>query len=197
MRSVALWWGSIVLDNHSGRGRYLCSRYVPFAILTLALGIGANTAIFSLIDAVMLRSLPVRDPDRLVILQWTAHRNFVSGEYSSFGDCGESGVSGPSGCSFPFPIFRQFRSQSKAFSGVLACAGPASLDLSGNGPARIVDGEIVSGDYFSTLGVNAIIGRTLGPNDDSPSASPATVLSYAYWQARSAAAGQFWDERSC
>ena len=95
MRSVALWWGS-VLDNHSGRGRYLCSRYVPFAILTLALGIGANTAIFSLIDAVMLRSLPVRDPDRLVILQWTAHRNFVSGEYSSFGDCGESGVSGPS-----------------------------------------------------------------------------------------------------
>jgi len=156
--------------------------FTAVAIITLALGIGANTAIFSLIDAVMLRSLPVRDPDRLVILQWTAHRNFVRGEYSSFGDCGESGVSGPSGCSFPFPIFRQFRSLSNAFSGVLACAGPASLNLSGNGPARIVDGEIVSGDYFSTLGVNAFIGRTLGPNDDSPSAYPATVLSYAYWQ---------------
>src|SRR5437763_6340381 len=165
IRGVAWWCGSVV-HNHSGRGRYLCSRYVPFAIATWALGIGANSAIFSLIDAVMLRSLPVRGPAPLVILQWTARRNFVSGEYSSFGDCGESGVSGPSGCSFPFPIFRQFRSQSKAFSGVLACAGPACLDLSGNGPARIVAGEIDSGDYFSPLGVNAIIDRTLRPNDD-------------------------------
>ena len=156
--------------------------FTAVAVITLALGIGANTAIFSLIDGVMLRSLPVRDPNQLVILQWTAHRNFINGEYSSFGDCGETGFGGASGCSFPLPIFRQIRSQTNAFSGVLACAGPASLYLSGNGPASVVEGEIVSGDYFSTLGVNAFVGRTLGPGDDSPSASPATVLSYAYWQ---------------
>jgi predicted permease len=156
--------------------------FTAVAVLTLALGIGANTAIFSLIDAVLLRSLPVRDPTHLIMLQWTAHRDFINGEYSSFGDCGESGVTGPSGCSFPLPIFRKLQAETNAFSGVLACAGPADLDLSGHGPASVVRGEIVSGDYFSTLGVGAFIGRTLGRDDDSPSASPATVLSYAYWQ---------------
>jgi predicted permease len=156
--------------------------FAVVTILILALGIGANTAIFSLVDAVMLHSLPVRDPNQLVILQWRAHKSPEMDEYSSFGDCGESGISGPSGCSFALPIFEQIRSQTNTFSGVAAFAGPADLDLSGNGPASIVQAEIVSGDYFSTLGVNAAIGRTLGPSDDSVSASPAAVVSYAYWQ---------------
>jgi predicted permease len=153
--------------------------FTAVAVLTLALGIGANTAIFSLIDAVMLRSFPVRDPDHLVILQWAAHRNFINGEYSSFGDCNETGHTG---CSFPLPIFRDIRAQSNVFAGVMACAGPASLDLGGNGPTGTVAGEIVSGDYFSALDVSAFIGRTLRPDDDSPSASPVAVISYAFWQ---------------
>lgn len=156
--------------------------FTAIASLTLALGIGANTAIFSLIDAVMLRSLPVRNPNELVIMQWRARHMSFNGEYSSFSDCGESGISGPSGCSFPLPIFNQIRSQTNAFSSVAAFAGPAALSLADNGPATMVQGEIVSGDYFSTLGVNAAVGRTLGPNDDSPSAFPVVVLSYAYWQ---------------
>ncbi|HXW54598.1 MAG TPA: ABC transporter permease [Candidatus Cybelea sp.] len=156
--------------------------FTTVAVLTLALGIGANTAIFSLVDAVMLRSLPVRNPSQLVMLEWTGHRNFINGEYSSFGDCGESGISRPSGCSFPLPIFRTIRAETNAFSGVLACAGPAELELSGHGPASVISGEIVSGDYFSTLGVNAFIGRTLSAEDDSPSSAPTTVLSYRYWQ---------------
>ena len=156
--------------------------FTAVASLILALGIGANTAIFSLIDGVMLRSLPVVNPNGLVILQWRARHMSFNGEYSSFSDCGESGISGPSGCSFPLPIFRHIRSQTNAFSGVSAFAGPAALNLSGKGPATMVQGEIVSGDYFSTLDVNAAVGRTLGPNDDSPSASPVAVLSYAYWK---------------
>src|SRR5690242_687141 len=116
------------------------------AVLTLALGIGANTAIFSLIDAVMLRSLPVRNPNDLVIMQWRARDMSFNGEYSSFSDCGESGNSGPSGCSFPLPIFKQIRSQTNAFSSVAAFAGPAALSLADNGPATMVQGEIVSGD---------------------------------------------------
>jgi predicted permease len=153
------------------------------AVLTLALGIGANTAIFSLIDAVMLRSLPVRDPGQLVVLNWTAHQPWNgSVETSYFGDCDSGSDKNPSGCSFPYPFLESLRSDKKAFSGVTAFAGPAGLVLSGNGPARLVNGELVSGDYFLTLGVSAALGRTLGANDDSLNATPAVVLSYDFWQ---------------
>ena len=157
--------------------------FTAVAVLTLALGIGANTAIFSLIDAVMLRSLPVREPSQLVVLRWTAHKEPQRNGTSSFGDCGneESGEN-PSGCSFPYPVFEQIRSAKEVFSGVTAFAGPAALILTGQGAPRLADGEVVSGDYFSTLGVNAVVGRALGPEDDSVSASPAVVLSFAFWQ---------------
>ena len=153
------------------------------AVLTLALGIGASTAIFSLIDAVMFRSLPVRDPSQLVLLRWTAHKTPERNGTSSFGDCGSEGNDrNPSGCSLPEPFFELIRSDKEVFSGATAFAGPAHLVLTGNGAARMARGEIVSGDYFSTLGVGAALGRTLGPDDDSPAASPAAVLSYAFWQ---------------
>lgn len=152
------------------------------AVLMLALGIGANTAIFSLMDAVLLRSLPVRDPSELVVLRWSAHKRPQPLGTDSFGDCESTASDNSSGCSLPLALFDQLRQQTKAFSGVTAFAGPAPLAMSGSGPARIVDGEIVSGDYFSTLGVTTIIGRPLRPSDDSPSASPVLVLSYADWQ---------------
>ena len=153
------------------------------AILTLALGIGANTAIFSLINAVMLKSLPVHDPSRLVIFNWTAHKQWNGSiRTSSFGDCSVQEKSNPSGCTLPYPYFDLVRSDKDLFSGAAAFAGPAAVVLSGNGPARIAEGELVSGDYFSTLGVGAALGRTLGPEDDLLSASPAVVLSYAFWQ---------------
>jgi len=154
--------------------------FTTVAVVTLALGIGANTAIFSLIDAVMLRSLPVREPSNLVLFRWNAHQG-PNGEYSAFGDCAGS-YAGPSGCSFPLPIFEKIRADVQAFSGVLSFAGPAQLDLGENGPPRMADGELISGNYFSLLGVKTAVGRTIGIGDDSPEASPVVVLSYAYWQ---------------
>ena len=158
--------------------------FTVVAVLTLALGIGANSAIFSLIDAVMLRALPVRDQSRLVVLRWRAHKTPRRNSTSSFGDCArnEDGEKNPSGCSLPYPFFELIHSQKQAFSSATAFAGPARLVLSGNGPARMARGELASGDYFSTLGVSALLGRTLGPGDDSLSAPPAVVLSYAFWQ---------------
>ncbi len=156
--------------------------FTAVAVITLALGIGANTAIFSLIDAVMLRSLPVREPSQLVVFRWTAHKAPGANETSSFGDCEDGSRNNPSGCSFPYPFFELIRSAKDMFSGAAAFAGPAQLVLNGNGPARMVGGELVSGDYFSTLGVEAVVGRALGTDDDTPSSSPAVVLSYAFWQ---------------
>jgi predicted permease len=157
--------------------------FTAVAVTTLALGIGANTAIFSLLDAVMLGSLPVRDPAHLFVLKWTAHRQPEYHNYSSFEACSDEGMQvAVSGCSFSYPVFKQIRSQADVFSGVTAFAGPAQLALSGNGPATMVSGELVSGEFFETFGVRAVLGRTLEQADDMPSAEPVAVLNYAYWK---------------
>ena len=154
--------------------------FTVVAILTLALGIGANTAIFSLIDAVMLRSIPVRNPGRLAVFAWKAHADPKYHSYGSFGDCGSQGAH--SGCSFSFPLFNAMRKQATTFSGMTAIAGPMQVVLSGNGSPSLARGELVTGDFFATASVGTALGRPLGPADDSSSAPPAIVLNYAYWQ---------------
>jgi len=149
------------------------------AVLTLALGIGANTAIFSFIDAVLLRSIPVRDPQHLVVFRWSARASPKLQGHSDYGDCGEQ--TGIGDCSFSIPFFKAVRAQAGVFSGMAAFAGPLDVDLSGNDAASIVRGLYVSGDCFSTLGVNTILGRPLASSDDLPSAPPVIVLNYAYW----------------
>ena len=158
--------------------------FTAVAVLTLALGIGANTAIFSLIDAVLLRSLPVHDPQRLVVFQWSAHKSpNLKGHYNYMScPAADAGATGEHGCWFSYPMFQQFHSNQEAFSTVAALCGNVGLNLRGNGPATFVQGEMVSGDFFDTLGVGAAVGRTFGPSDDTPGAPPVAVLSYGYWQ---------------
>lgn len=153
--------------------------FAAVAILTLALGIGANTAIFSLIDAVMFRSLPAEDPQRLVIFGWNAHHEPTLRGHSVYGDCDDDDHTME--CAFSVPFYEAVR-HTKASSGVTAFAGPVEVGFSANGPANIARGEYVSGDYFSTVGVRTILGRPLGLADDTPTASPAIVMSYGYWQ---------------
>lgn len=157
--------------------------FTTVAVLTLALGIGANTAIFSMLDAVLLKAVPVRDPNQLVILQWHGHKGPRYDENSSFGDC-EDGHSHDLrwGCSFSSPMFDALQSDTKGFTGLAAFAGPAQVQLSGNGPATMATAEIVSGGYFETLGVRATLGRVIEDHDDAPTSSPVAVLSYGYWQ---------------
>jgi predicted permease len=146
-------------------------------IVTLALGIGANTAIFSAVDAVLFRPLPVADQQHLVILSWSARHDPKFWGQSDYGDCGEAYH-----CSVSAPFFQALHVQNNAFASVAAFAGPLEVDFSGNGPASIARGEYVSGDYFSTLGLNTYMGRALGPADDALMAAPAIVLNYGYWQ---------------
>ncbi len=154
--------------------------FAAVAILTLALGIGANTAIFSVIDAVMFRSLPAEDPQRLVIFGWSAHHQPKLHGRSLYGDCDDKDQT--KNCAFSVPFYEALRSHTNTFAGVTAFAGPLDVDFSGNGPANIARGEYVSGDYFSTVGAKTILGRPLGLADDAPTASPAIVLDYGYWQ---------------
>src|SRR5438094_9650291 len=152
--------------------------FTAVAILTLALGIGANTAIFSFIDAVLLRSIPVKDPQQLVVFNWSARANPKLQGHSGYGDCADQ--AGIGDCSFSIPFYKTVRAQSGVFSGMAAFAGPFGVGLSRNGAASIVRGLYVSVDFFSTLGLSTFIGRPLTPFDDSPSAPPAIVLNYAY-----------------
>jgi predicted permease len=150
-------------------------------VLTLALGIGANTAIFTFVNAVMLSSLPVSDPQRLVVAEWSARNRPHHLGTSSFGDCHDyQGMR--SDCSLSYPMFQQIRDQKNLFANAMAFAGPVQLDLSGNGAATMAQGELVSGSYFETLGVIAALGRTLESEDERPGAEPVVVLDYGYWK---------------
>jgi hypothetical protein len=157
--------------------------FTTVAVLTLALGIGMNTAIFSLIDAVLFRALPAEHPEELVLLKWHARHDMKMVGHMSYGDCAPRNTpDNPVGCSLSLPFFNQARSQG-VFSDVAAFAGTPELDLSGNGAASIInEGQFVSGGFFGLLGTKAAAGRVLQPADDAPEAPPVMMLSYSYWQ---------------
>ncbi len=145
-------------------------------VLTLALGIGANAAVFTLFDQVLLRMLPVQQPKELVRFQWTGS---FSGSASSFG--------GDTTNYFSYPMYKDLRDHNQAFADILA-ADRTSVGLSWHNQAENKSAEVVSGNYFQLLGLKPALGRLLTPQDDTAkNANPVLVLSYAYWKARFAA----------
>jgi putative ABC transport system permease protein len=146
--------------------------FMVTAVLTLALGVGANTAIFSLLDQALLRSLPVRAPEQLVILSATGKA--WQGSISDNGAGAEK--------SFSYPMYRDLRDHSTAFDGLIATA-PSQVGIARNGASELTKAEIVSGNYFNVLGVPAAKGRLLAPADDTTAGSnPVIVLSFNYWK---------------
>jgi predicted permease len=146
--------------------------YALTAVFSLALGIGANTAIFSLLDQVLLRSLPVRNPRDLVLL-------YQPGPLE-----GSSSTDEPGGPSFSYPLFRGLQEHQTPFTG-MAGARTTTASLSYQGEALSGVAHRVSGNYFAVLGVRAVIGRLLDEGDDrTPGAHPVAVLSYRYWTSR-------------
>lgn len=156
---------SIVLDEilqdlrYAFRALRKSPGFAAVAILSLALGIGANTAIFSLIDAVILKSLPVRDPEQLLQVMMGTE---AYGGYSN-------------------PTWEHLRDRQDVFSGIFAY-GRWGFNLASGGEAHSVHGAYVSGEYFDTLGVHAVLGRTLSPADDRRGCAARAVLSYGFWQ---------------
>ena len=144
--------------------------FTAIAVLTLALGIGANTAIFSLLNQILLRELPIENPSELEILRAPGPS---TGRHSSDGDPTES---------FAYPMYKGLRDTNAVFSGILARYGFAA-SVSNHGQTDRAVGELVTGNYFDVLGVQPAIGRLLTQDDDrTPSAEPYAVLSYSYWQ---------------
>src|SRR5215475_603292 len=139
--------------------------FTLIAVLLLALGIGANTALFSVVNAILLKRLPVKEPEQLVLL---SHTN--AGKYSD---------------SFSYSNYEQIRDRDQTLSGVLAYY-PLRLTVSVDGQQEpAINGQLVSGSYYQVLGVNAALGRTLAPEDDrAPGAHPVCVISHGYWQRR-------------
>jgi len=159
--------------------------FATVAILTLALGIGANTAIFSLVNNIMLRKLPVQHPEQLLLLHWTSKPNGYSAwnGYEDYGGCDTTDPgTGSSNCSFSYPVFDSFRAHPKYLQNVAAWGGYANIHLDWGGQIVSAGGYLVSGEYFSTLEVNPLIGRVLSPADDQTGVEPVAVLSFDYWQ---------------
>jgi len=132
---IVLWFEELVQDVRFGLRTFRkAPGFVTVAILTLALGIGANTAIFSLLDTVMLRALPVDKPSELVLLKWRARSMPKVHGYGSYGDCPTTdmryGIKNPSGCSFSEPLLREIE-RAKIFSGTAAFANSGRLALTG------------------------------------------------------------------
>jgi len=142
--------------------------FTAVAIVSLAFGIGANTAIFSLLDQILLRRLPVKNPDQLVL----------------FPPHGSHYGNNSGGNAISYPMYQDFRDNNHVFSGMF-CRFPLEASLGYGNRTERVDAELVSGTYFPVLGVGAAIGRTFTPNDDRlPGGHPLAVLSYSFWQTR-------------
>jgi predicted permease len=156
------------------------------AIATLALGIGANTAIFSMVDAALLRAIPVRDADRLVLVKWKAKKQPENLSTSSYGDCDSKyQKTGAYGCSLSRPFFDELAKKTDVFSSLAAFAGGGRLNVSGlAAPSVTDDAKYASGSYFETLRVNPYLGRLLSQDDDAPANNSVVVLSYRYWRSQ-------------
>ena len=154
--------------------------FTAVAVLTLALGIGANTAIFSFMDSILLRWLPVQDPASLVTLNWHDTRGFSYATHCA--SC--TSKSTPSGIVadiFPFPTFEVFQKNDALFSSVIAyCGVRGNLSLVVHGQASLAKGEYVSGNYFHTLGIPPAVGRLIIPDDDRAAAAPVAVVSWKF-----------------
>jgi predicted permease len=162
------WLRDFVYDlRFSARSFRRSPSFTLTTVLSLALGIGATTAIYSLVDQVLLHALPVRQPGRLVLIDWKGDQ--VASGFGSYN-------------LMSYPICLDLQLQDRLFEGVL-CRAATTVNLSTGGEHKPAAAEIVSGNYFSTLGVGPALGRVLGNDDDqTPGASPVVVLNYDFWQ---------------
>lgn len=171
--------------RHGFRVLMQAKGWTAVVVLSLAVGIGANAAVFTAVNDLMLRKLPVHDPDGLVRLRWAGPNDMTT-------DTSDYGVSapGPGGetvkTTFSYPMFQHFKSANQTLMD-LAGSRPTGVTATIDGRAETASALLVTGNYHALLGVTAQIGRTLAPEDDNPAAPIMATMSDRYWRSRFAA----------
>src|SRR5262245_4079893 len=156
--------------------------FTLIAALSLALGIGANTAIFSLLDAVVLKTLPVREPQELILFNWLSGLKRMA--RNVLGDIGTDPATGlTTSASFSYLSFERLRDHNQSLVDVFAFT-PRQFSVHANDQAEFVQGQLVSGGYYAGLGVQPLLGRAISATDDQAAASPVAVIAHRYWRRR-------------
>jgi predicted permease len=160
--------GQLIYDSkHAIRGLLRDRGFTAVALLSIGLGVGANSAIFSLVDQALLQQLPVKNPERLVLLDWNGA--FIGAGW------GTSNL-------LPHPMYRELVRENQVFEGMFA-RHPAQVHLTVGNTPELVNAEIVTGSYFPVLGVRPALGRLIVESDDQkPGAHPVVVVSFDYWK---------------
>ena len=154
--------------------------FTTIAVLSLAIGIGANTAVFSLLDTIMLRMLPVRSPEQLVVAKWGARADLtLSATWATGGDDGHGSWTRNV---FSWAIFSDMRARSRTLSDVMGFSPLGPVNVAVGTQAIATGGMVVSGNYFQALGVSTVIGRPLTDDDDTADGLPSAVISYRFWE---------------
>jgi predicted permease len=172
---IEIWWQDLRFALRVLRRSPV---FTAVAVLSLALGIGANAAIFSLVNAVMLKTIPVPNPHELRLVNWSGtETSMESFSGNNYRDSAGRSVSG----NFPYVLYQRFRDHASGFSDLFAFSRVMTTAFH-RGHAANIEGILVSGNFFRGIGVQPSIGRTLLPEDDRPDAPPAAVVTHAWWE---------------
>jgi predicted permease len=189
MENCRAAWGTRRFDELRADVRYALRMlgkspgFVTIAVGSLALGIGANTAIFSIAKPVLLNRLHVPHPEQLRLFEWTT-KSPDSVAHSVWGEV-SPGLDGTYSTSFPYPVYQALSKQNHGLAELFAFKGAGRMDLSVDGEAEVVQTELVSGNYYQQMDVQPQLGRAIEPGDDeTPGASPVVTISDAYWARR-------------
>jgi predicted permease len=170
--------------RHAARMLLNAKAWTAVVVVSLALGIGANMALFSAVDGMLLTKIPVHDPDTLVRFRWVGRNDMVTSS-SDYGSVNTDAYGGQRvRTTFSYPLFRQFVADNRTLVDLFACAPLGNANVVVDGRAELARGFLASGSYFTLLGVNARLGRVLVPDDDRATAPPVAVISSKYWHAR-------------
>ena len=169
--------------RHGFRVLFQARGWTAVIVVSLALGIGANTALFSVINGLLLTTLPVKDPDSLVRFRYAGRNDMVTSS-SGYGFLNKTPEGQDVRASFSYPMFQQFVADNRTMDGLFACAPFGRVNVVVDGHAEIATAFISTGNYYQVLGVTARPGRTIVPDDDRPTAPPVATISAKYWHSR-------------